>query len=592
MTCVPQPTLMDTDTDLLQRFRQTRDEAAFRGLVIRHAPMVMGVAWRRTGDKALSEEITQTVFTIFARKAPSLHHSELAGWLHRTAFLETRNACRRESRRLSALRKLAAQSDMSPLSDSRIVPVSPQPGWEELQPHLDEALSRLRPDERQLVVLRYFEQRSYGEIAQVTGKTEEASRKQMQRSLDRLGIHLRRHGILTTGTAMGTVLGGQTLSMPAASAATLTAVALQGGAGITAATLFIHTIYTMSTATILKTTAITVLVAAIPLGWLWTENQSLKQDVARLRAEASARSAFSSPAAGDPPPGGAKLPAKSPGTPSPVPAATASSNASGTAGDSPPFGVLFNAETIVKLAESQMKHDAATELNRLSLRLQLTSDQKEKLSIFLQKQKAGELAQLKRIQSSGLLDKAMKTPDGLSEDENEALTALNAADAETSIPDTDQFLKTLLTPEQHEEYTRSEQERRVTRTETEANGVVESLAGQMDLTPDQKDRIFQGIAALGLKREEEAARPMEGSARMSVTLGSSGSSGNGPSATEVAMLNADPQHEALLKEILTPEQFETYQVNRAREVEHGKEVLKSFMPKSASTPPAEASGTH
>jgi len=90
---------MNTDAELLTRFASTGDEAAFRGIVERHAPMVRGVAWRRTQDRAVTDEITQTVFTILARKAASLRHSELAGWLHRTAFMETRNICRKEERR-------------------------------------------------------------------------------------------------------------------------------------------------------------------------------------------------------------------------------------------------------------------------------------------------------------------------------------------------------------------------------------------------------------------------------------------------------------------------------------------------------------
>src|SRR5262245_39764276 len=98
---------MNTDAELLSRFASTGDETAFCGIVERHAPMVRGVAWRRTQDRALTDEITQTVFSILARKAGALRHGELAGWLHRTAFMETRNVCRKENRRGEVLRELS-----------------------------------------------------------------------------------------------------------------------------------------------------------------------------------------------------------------------------------------------------------------------------------------------------------------------------------------------------------------------------------------------------------------------------------------------------------------------------------------------------
>lgn len=65
-------------------------------MVERHLGLVLGTAARRTGDRALAEEIAQTVFAILARKSRELvHHAALAGWLHRATAFECAEALRR-----------------------------------------------------------------------------------------------------------------------------------------------------------------------------------------------------------------------------------------------------------------------------------------------------------------------------------------------------------------------------------------------------------------------------------------------------------------------------------------------------------------
>ena len=58
-----------TDAELLREFCDRGSEAAFKSLVEAHLGLVVGAALRRTGNRALAEEISQTVFAILARKA-------------------------------------------------------------------------------------------------------------------------------------------------------------------------------------------------------------------------------------------------------------------------------------------------------------------------------------------------------------------------------------------------------------------------------------------------------------------------------------------------------------------------------------------
>jgi DNA-directed RNA polymerase specialized sigma24 family protein len=86
---------MHSDSDLLQLFNDSGDEAAFTQLVQRHAGMVRAVIWRRTQDWSLVDEATWKVFAVLARKAKSLQGQPLAGWLHRAARHEAGNAARK-----------------------------------------------------------------------------------------------------------------------------------------------------------------------------------------------------------------------------------------------------------------------------------------------------------------------------------------------------------------------------------------------------------------------------------------------------------------------------------------------------------------
>ena len=53
-------------------------------LVDAHLGLVLGTAMRRLGDRGLSEEVAQNVFTALAKKAAEIRSSSaLPAWLHR-----------------------------------------------------------------------------------------------------------------------------------------------------------------------------------------------------------------------------------------------------------------------------------------------------------------------------------------------------------------------------------------------------------------------------------------------------------------------------------------------------------------------------
>src|SRR5262245_2451794 len=88
------------DSELLKRFQQSRDEAAFAEIVRRHGPLVLGVARRWLADRDEADDVVQSTFLALSRQAKRLDvRQSLSGWLYTVAFRLARKAQKRASRR-------------------------------------------------------------------------------------------------------------------------------------------------------------------------------------------------------------------------------------------------------------------------------------------------------------------------------------------------------------------------------------------------------------------------------------------------------------------------------------------------------------
>ena len=75
------------DGQLLARYTQSRDEAAFEALVARHGPMVLATCRAVLKSEHDVEDAFQATFLVLARKARSVRAGDaLGGWLHRVAY--------------------------------------------------------------------------------------------------------------------------------------------------------------------------------------------------------------------------------------------------------------------------------------------------------------------------------------------------------------------------------------------------------------------------------------------------------------------------------------------------------------------------
>jgi RNA polymerase sigma factor (sigma-70 family) len=237
-----------SDAELLAAWATQRREPAFHALVVRYADLVHMASKRACGDDTLAADASQLVFIQLVQKAKSLlGHPSLAGWLHVTAVMKTRELMgknQRESRKLNRF-----HSAMEPESSTPLDGV-----WQEIQPHLNDALDSLSKNDREAILLRFYRSLSVKEIAATLGIATDAAQKRLDRATDRLREKLTRRGVTTAGSLSAVMLAGYATEAKAApfSTSVLSSKAIAASAvsstGITSIVLLIMTKKTTSAA--------------------------------------------------------------------------------------------------------------------------------------------------------------------------------------------------------------------------------------------------------------------------------------------------------------------------------------------------------
>jgi RNA polymerase sigma factor (sigma-70 family) len=185
-----------TDGQLLECFVSRRDPAALETLVRRHARMVWGVCRRTLRDYHDAEDAFQATFLVLVRRAASIHPRSQAGnWLygvaHQTALKARASRAKRQARERSG-------------AELPEIPVTERGAWSDVQPVLDQEVSRLPEKYRTVLVLCDLEGKTGKEAARQLGLPTGTLASRLARARAMLARRLARLGLaLSVGTVTG-----------------------------------------------------------------------------------------------------------------------------------------------------------------------------------------------------------------------------------------------------------------------------------------------------------------------------------------------------------------------------------------------------
>ncbi len=172
-----------TDEELMLAYVDG-DQAAFRELFERWAPIVHGLTRRHLRDEDLAREVTQqTFFKLHGARNDFRRDGKLRPWLLTIAMNLVREHWRRSKRRQHV--ELDEQREAAP------EPVRSDLELEQRAQLLHDALAQLPETQREVVELHYFQERPYKEVAEIVGSSEGAVRVRAHRAYRKLEALLR-----------------------------------------------------------------------------------------------------------------------------------------------------------------------------------------------------------------------------------------------------------------------------------------------------------------------------------------------------------------------------------------------------------------
>jgi RNA polymerase sigma-70 factor (ECF subfamily) len=158
---------LKNDTDKLVERACRGDHDAFHRIFERYARPVLGFLYDLVGRRELAEDLAQETFVRAFRALHTLKDErKLSTWL----FGIARNVARESFRSRPREEKKVELDDVQvlDLSDGQLLPDG-QLLNQELNQVIHQALDKLDQDKRAVFTLKIFHQRSYEEIAEITG---------------------------------------------------------------------------------------------------------------------------------------------------------------------------------------------------------------------------------------------------------------------------------------------------------------------------------------------------------------------------------------------------------------------------------------
>ena len=182
-----------SDEQLMQRY-QRGEARAFDVLLSRHYQSLFNFLLRYTGNRATAEELLQDVFTRVIRGASDYRErAKFTTWMYTIA----RNITIDHSRRQKFRRHRSLDAPIGGDESGRTLldgVADERPGGlgsqtladSQFKTRLNSALQAMNPDQREVFLLREFQQLGFKEIATVVGASENTVKSRMRYALEAL----------------------------------------------------------------------------------------------------------------------------------------------------------------------------------------------------------------------------------------------------------------------------------------------------------------------------------------------------------------------------------------------------------------------
>ncbi len=231
---------------------------AFRELVDRLGPMVLGVCRRVTRDTHLADDAFQAAFLVLARRAAEVPAESVRGWIYGVAVRTAREALAVMTRRRGREVPVAAVPDQS-------ADMPEEPDSDALR-LLDEEIAGLAEHLRVAVVMCELEGASRKEAADRLGIPEGTVRSRLAKARKVLAARLRRRGAVVSAAAFA-ALAPRAAAVPTRLADETAATALNSAAVPPAVATLAHGVFRMMLYQKLKMVVVTgALVVALAFG--------------------------------------------------------------------------------------------------------------------------------------------------------------------------------------------------------------------------------------------------------------------------------------------------------------------------------------
>lgn len=178
---------MTTDDRALIEAMRDGDELAFVSLYNRYKDQVYGFCLKMLLDKERAADVMQDTFLrVYENRERLLNVGSFRSWLFTIARNQCLNVIRREKRQVSLEPEMREDASMK----ASLKPSAPLEKSEQVE-LVNHCLAQLKPDYREVIILREYQNLSYKEIAAVTRSTLSAVKSRLFKARRKLATFIK-----------------------------------------------------------------------------------------------------------------------------------------------------------------------------------------------------------------------------------------------------------------------------------------------------------------------------------------------------------------------------------------------------------------